>query len=247
MLEEVSCLASLIDRENKMRFSRLRIGMTLIELMVVVAIIAALAGIFAAVMVNNDSDNAYSELSREITTLFEAQRMRAMSMSVPTYIIFYMSGDAVESIEPRLGANNGFTVCAIEDPSVRRQMIPLRYDDSNADNVAIDISRKDSFRTSEVRVSDKYNSGSKHYTSVSLVSTSASFPKVEHSLSGVNMIACFQPNGMVYFIHANNIDTNVEQLELRIRANEEISHSPGEYRVTVNSLGMIGNDRVLDP
>ena len=233
-----------------MRMNRLRIGMTLIELMVVVAIIAALAGIFAVVMVNNDSNNAYRELPREITTLFEAQRMRAMSMSVPTYVVFNMDGGNVQSIEPRLGANNGFTVCAIETPTDRRQMIPLRYDNNTEDVVAIDITTPDHQRTSEARVSDRYKTASHAYTNVKLrykntgVNVADSF-----SYNGSNpLVACFQPNGMVYFIRNKTggygLDLAMDEIILEIRDVDEVA--PGYFEVSVNSLGVIGNGKHLE-
>ena len=237
-----------------MRMNRLRIGMTLIELMVVVAIIAALAGIFAVVMVNNDSNNAYRELPREITTLFEAQRMRAMSMSVPTYIIFYTDGNIIKSIEPRLGANNGFTTCAIEEPPGGTQMIPLRYDSNsvgNNNNVAIDITTDDLQRTTEAKVSNRYKSKHEPYTKVQMYVRPTGVNQTINLESPVNadLVACFQPNGMVYFIRRTNgvfkIDLGVDEILLRINDVDEAA--PGYFEVSVNSLGVIGNGKHLKP
>ena len=87
------------------------VGMTLIELMTVIAIIALLAGIMINFVSGSREVNAQTDLSNDIETLFQAQRMRATSMNVATYVIFH-GGNNVSSIEPRIG---GSSICYPND------------------------------------------------------------------------------------------------------------------------------------
>ena len=205
-------------------------GMTLIELMVVVGIIVLLTGIMAFFVTGRRSHNAQVDLNNELAGLFQAQRMRATSMNVATYIQISDS-----SIEPRIGSNS---VCA----AAESEQYPIRYDAAQNLNVGIDLKASGTnatYRTLDSTHSTKYidSHGALTKLTPSLLKSNGTA-----AATGTGVVICFQPNGQTVFMTKSG--TTIEFKDTAATASVRICNAndtPGGYILSVTSLGMISS------
>ena len=107
------------------RHHRRHSGMTLVELMVVVAIIVLLGSIMAYFITGSRSQNAQKNMTNDILALINDQRARAIGLNVAAYITF-----SPTTVQPKLGKTSACTTVATDQ-------LPIRYT-SDSVNVAID-------------------------------------------------------------------------------------------------------------
>ena len=108
------------------RHHRRHSGMTLVELMVVVAIIVLLGSIMAYFITGSRSQNAQKNMTNDILALINDQRARAIGLNVAAYITF-----SPTTVQPRLGKTSACTTVATDQ-------LPIRYTSGSVD-VAIDF------------------------------------------------------------------------------------------------------------
>ncbi|MBQ9816626.1 MAG: type II secretion system protein [Proteobacteria bacterium] len=204
------------------------IGMTLIELMTVIAIIALLAGIMINFVSGSREVNAQVDLSNDVETLFQAQRVRATSMNVATYIIFH-GGNEVTSIEPRIG---GSSICSPNDI----ERYPIRYTLNGDDNVAIDIKNDNNkTRTLDSTESNKYIYNTRPLTKASATLRNMNNNAVEGGDGKNDIVICFQPNGQAAFFAGNSM-LDAAMLVVDIK---HVNIDSNYYSVEVTGLGSI--------
>ena len=237
-----------------MNRAKLNTGMTLVELMAVIAIIAVLAGIMAFFVTGNKESKAQVSLANDISTLLQEQRSRAASMNVATYIQFYN-----DAIEPRIG---GFSACMLND----EQQFPLQYDETTQDHIAVDIAT--GHRALDSIESNKYvDSEGVGYATMKLLTFERgkedkggivqTLPANSVGASGGPFAICFQPNGQAFAMNVgigeNNGTFHDEVVTTRISIG-----IPGDdnhlYNIDVTGLGMVrtfttssGNVMYVDP
>lgn len=232
-------------------------GMTLVELMVVVAIVALLMGVMAYFVLGNRDNNAQVDLSNEVIGLLQAQRTRAMSMNVATYVRFNYSG-GYTIVAPRIGLNSICTAdLAGQLPIMYTDVAPVAGAADSVDNiVAIDIvNRGSGNRTLDSKSTNKYvaSDGS------SLASISILHQTLEDNESGSGKVLkltkvtsdvfiCFQPNGQAQFIENGTLMMNVLMERIffgtagaSVDASQAVTgnKSGGVYYVDVTGLGLI--------
>ena len=210
-------------------------GMTLVELMAVIAIIAVLAGVMAYFVTGNKESKAQVSLTNDISTLLQEQRTRSASMNVATYVQFYE-----DSIEPRIGE---FSSCMLFDG----YQYPIRYDEDTTTHMAIDIATNN--RALDSIESNKYvASDATGYTTMQVITFERNKDKgvlqsLPKSGSGGSPFAiCFQPNGQAYTMSVGPSATSGSFLDdvvttrIAIGANGDSNHL---YYIDVTGLGMI--------
>ena len=212
-------------------------GMTLIKLMVVVGIIAILAGLFALIVTNSKNSNAQVDMYNELQSLFQAQRMRATSLGVATYVRFVFDGENVSSIEPRIGFESTCSA-SLDD------QLAIRYDASKDLIVAIDVSGSDNSRTLDSSSSRKFIDGGA-LTEVSLQNVA----KVNGTLSLTDISSaltlCFTPNGQVSFIQSTGLNLGMSEVRVTVGIPDDAKVSvSGNYQITLTGMGMMYSEAV---
>lgn len=228
-------------------------GMTLVELMVVVAIIALLMGIMAYYVLGRQQNNAQVDMANDILGLLQVQRTRAMSMNVSTYVRFVYRANDISTIIPRIG---GSSVCS------NAGQLPILYTDgvyTESNMVAIDVIHTISnHRTLDSTDTNKYIAGdNSSYTNVTVRIVDQAhndgqnvlFADAQHDTS---FDICFQPNGQAMFLKnaigpgAVADDPEEDQgrilldvIQARIIVDTQDQKSGGTYYVDVTGLGMI--------
>ncbi|MBO4350104.1 MAG: prepilin-type N-terminal cleavage/methylation domain-containing protein [Proteobacteria bacterium] len=225
-------------------------GMTLVELMVVVAIVALLMGIMAYFVLGRRQNNAQVDLANDILALMQAQRTRAMSMNVATYVKFRYESGSVAFIQPRIGVNS---ICTIAG------QLPILYTDNyNESNfVSIDVQGSGYHRTLDSTDTNKYiSSDDVQLTQVVVGSVNQNIFREDSYNRSFDI--CFQPNGQIQFLQNDQIDvegvdednkpvvtqdpkdfllTNVMQTRITIDTADQ--KSGGTYFIDITGLGMI--------
>ncbi|MBR4986311.1 MAG: prepilin-type N-terminal cleavage/methylation domain-containing protein [Proteobacteria bacterium] len=206
-----------------------RKGMTLVELMAVVAIICVLAGIMGFFVSGRRENNAQIDFANELSTLFQLQRARATSMNVATYIrLTRGTSNDIQTVEPRIGVV-GVCSGSLED------QVEIRYDDGPEHDIqAIDLTiNGDLRRTLESRDSNKYVFKNTSLTQARLL-IDGNIPSLIN-LSQTAVSICFQPNGQAFlFRDINYVD--MTRVELRICAR---TAGPGSFSISMSHTGNI--------
>ncbi len=235
-----------------MNRAKLNTGMTLVELMAVIAIIAVLSGVMAFFVTGNKESKAQVSLANDLSTLLQEQRSRAASMNVATYVQFYS-----DAIEPRIG---GFSACMLND----EQQFPLQYDESTTDHIAVDIAV--GHRALDSIESNKYvdSDGDGYATMKVLTFERGKKGGVEQNLptnatgpAGNPFAICFQPNGQAYAMNIG-IGDNSGTFHDEVVTTRISIGIPGDdkhlYNIDVTGLGMVrtfttstGNEIYADP
>ena len=227
-------------------------GMTLVELMAVIAVISVLAGIMAYFVTGNKESKAQVSLANDISTLLQEQRTRAASMNVATYVQFYS-----DSIEPRIGS---FSSCMLNDAL----QFPLHYDETSDTHIAVDIATNN--RALDSVESNKYvSSDGTGYATVQVITfergedTGLERRLIEskNGTSGGQFALCFQPNGQAFAMSVGistgggSFYDNVVNTRIAIGIPGDTKHL---YNIDVTGLGMIrtfttsnGNVADLEP
>jgi prepilin-type N-terminal cleavage/methylation domain-containing protein len=231
--------------ERTMNHQIRALGLTLVELMAVVAIIALLAGIGAFFVMDSRPNRARADLRNDVETLLHTQRMRATSMNVATYIRFEGGSNGVgfERIVPRIG---DVSVCVAD----AKNQYSIRYsstDSGEGNNVAIDIVSENKYRTLDSADSSKYAGN--------IVRIDGQLFQIETSEEGeINMgdipigdtlVICFQPNGQAFFIDDTEFIDRARTAHLEIR--NVLSTTPETFLIEVTSLGAIQSWSELKP
>lgn len=202
-----------------------RCGMTLVELMAVVAIIVMLGSIMAYFITGSRSSNAQNNMTNDILGLINEQRSRAMGLNLAAYIRINQT-----SVQPLLGDSSA---CNLDVTG----QIPIHYTDGEADSgrnvVAIDFGNVDSRRTLDSQNSDKYyrNEDSLVNVTTSIIDTSGNVKSASSPFT-----VCFQPNGLVYFISGASFLDEARFARILV---ERMSDSPGTQYLEISSLGAI--------
>ena len=203
------------------RHHRRHSGMTLVELMVVVAIIVLLGSIMAYFITGSRSQNAQKNMTNDILALINDQRARAIGLNVAAYITF-----SPTSVQPRLGKTSACTTVATDQ-------LPIRYK-SGSVNVAIDFGNVSSHRTLDSVSTEKYYRDGQALVSLKY-RISDTLDKKDGLLDdSESMTICFQPNGFVYFMNGSVfVDKRYVAVDIA-PANANFSN-----RITVSALGAI--------
>ncbi|MBQ9243794.1 MAG: prepilin-type N-terminal cleavage/methylation domain-containing protein [Proteobacteria bacterium] len=214
-----------------------RKGMTLVELMVVVAIICVLAGIMGFFVSGRRESNAQIDFSNELSTLLQLQRARATSMNVATYIrLTRGTSDNIETVEPRIGVVG---VCS----GSQEDQVEIRYEQDDEDIQAIDLTVNNNLRrTLDSKVSNKYVYNNTALTKVMLLIDSEVPNPINLNSNAASI--CFQPNGQAFFFNGVNY-VDMKNVEFRICAR---SAGPGSYSISMSRTGNIQTfQTVSDP
>lgn len=244
-------------------------GMTLVELMAVIAIIALLASIMAFFVSGNRESRAQIDLANDITSLLQAQRTRAATMNVASYVRF-SSNDNSMYVEPRLGR----TSACIAD---LEQQLPIMYDvqnnitdingDTNANIVRIDLTDQaaaagaaDAVRCGAGYVvkntaGETVGNGTRYCRTLDSLNDTKFSGKLTLALNtkkldGTNtssgpsnghLTVCFQPNGQAFFIDDAGWRDDISTANISVGITNITS---GEnLTVSVTNLGMIYSNR----
>lgn len=204
------------------RHHRRHSGMTLVELMVVVAIIVLLGSIMAYFITGSRSQNAQKNMTNDILALINDQRARAIGLNVAAYITF-----SPTTVQPKLGKTSACTTVATDQ-------LPIRYTSTGATEVAIDFGNVSSHRTLDSVSTEKYYRDGQGLVTLDY-RISDTLDKIDGLLGdSESMTLCFQPNGFVYFMNGSVFDD-------RRYAAVDISPANADFsnRITVSALGAI--------
>lgn len=202
-----------------------RCGMTLVELMAVVAIIVMLGSIMAYFITGSRSSNAQNNMTNDILGLINEQRSRAMGLNLAAYIRINQT-----SVQPLLGDSSA---CNLDVTG----QIPIHYTDNDADSgknvVAIDFGNVDSRRTLDSQNSDKY-----YRNEDPLVDVTTRIVDMNGTVKSASLpfTVCFQPNGLVYFIGSTSFLDEARFARILV---DRMSDSPGTQYLEISSLGAI--------
>lgn len=206
------------------RHHRRHSGMTLVELMVVVAIIVLLGSIMAYFITGSRSQNAQKNMTNDILALINDQRARAIGLNVAAYITF-----SPTTVQPKLGKTSACT-------TVVTDQLPIRYTEKSA-NVAIDfgnVGDKAPHRTLDSVSTEKYYRDGQALVTLQY-RISDTLDKKDGLLGdSASMTICFQPNGFVYFMNGSGFDDKRYAAVDIAPANANFSN-----RITVSALGAI--------
>lgn len=204
------------------RHHRRHSGMTLVELMVVVAIIVLLGSIMAYFITGSRSQNAQKNMTNDILALINDQRARAIGLNVAAYITF-----SPTTVQPKLGKTSACTTVATDQ-------LPIRYKSGSVD-VAIDFGDvgNQSHRTLDSVSTEKYYRDGKGLVTLDY-RIADTFATDDGALNSASMTICFQPNGFVYFMDGSEfVDRRYAAVDI---APENANFS---NRITVSALGAI--------
>lgn len=213
-------------------------GMTLIELMVVVAIIMLLSSILVYFVSGNREKNAQVDMTNDLVSLINAQRARAISLNVATYIRFNP-----QNVEPRLGTASS---CS---PALAQQL-PIRYFESheNTDNVAIDfeLGGDNLKRALDSQDSQKYFTKDTPLVTLQYALVNTNQDPVD--TQDVDSFAvCFQPNGFVYFIRDNAFNDNFTFARIDVqRIIDGAVDTTQKIRIQLSSLGAVESTGLIE-
>ena len=203
------------------RHHRRHSGMTLVELMVVVAIIVLLGSIMAYFITGSRSQNAQKNMTNDILALINDQRARAIGLNVAAYITF-----SPTTVQPKLGKTSACTTVATDQ-------LPIRYKSGSVD-VAIDFGNVSSHRTLDSVSTEKYYRDGQGLVTLKY-RISDTLDKKDGLLDdSASMTICFQPNGFVYFMKGNAFDDKRYAAVDIAPENANFSN-----RITVSALGAI--------
>ena len=205
------------------RHHRRHSGMTLVELMVVVAIIVLLGSIMAYFITGSRSQNAQKNMTNDILALINDQRARAIGLNVAAYITF-----SPTTVQPKLGKTSACTTVATDQ-------LPIRYTSDSVD-VAIDFGNvsSNSHRTLDSVSTEKYYRDGKELVHLEYRITDTLAKKDGLLDDSASMTICFQPNGFVYFMKGDAfVDKRYAAVDIA-PVNADFSN-----RITVSALGAI--------
>lgn len=205
------------------RHHRRHSGMTLVELMVVVAIIVLLGSIMAYFITGSRSQNAQKNMTNDILALINDQRARAIGLNVAAYITF-----SPTTVQPKLGKTSACTTVATDQ-------LPIRYTSGSVD-VAIDFGDvgNNSHRTLDSVSTEKYYRDGHGLVTLDYRISDTLAKKDGLLDDSASMTICFQPNGFVYFMKGDAfVDKRYAAVDIA-PVNADFSN-----RITVSALGAI--------
>ena len=209
------------------RHHRRHSGMTLVELMVVVAIIVLLGSIMAYFITGSRSQNAQKNMTNDILALINDQRARAIGLNVAAYITF-----SPTTVQPKLGKTSACTTVATDQ-------LPIRYTSDSVD-VAIDFGNvsSNSHRTLDSVSTEKYYRDGKELVHLEYRITDTFATGVGELTNRESITICFQPNGFVYFMKGSEfVDRRYAAVD--IAPADTTQTSAFRNRITVSALGAI--------
>lgn len=209
------------------RHHRRHSGMTLVELMVVVAIIVLLGSIMAYFITGSRSQNAQKNMTNDILALINDQRARAIGLNVAAYITF-----SPTTVQPRLGKTSACTTVATDQ-------LPIRYTSGSVD-VAIDFGDvgNKSHRTLDSVSTEKYYRDGHGLVTLDYRITDTFADDDDKLTNEDSMTICFQPNGFVYFMKGSEfVDRRYAAVD--IAPADTTQTSAFRNRITVSALGAI--------
>ena len=242
-----------------MKRKSLHKGMTLVELMAVVAIIGLLAGIMVFFVSRNSESRAQVDLANDILSLLQAQRTRAATMNVAAYVRFSAQPNGGNMfVEPRLGDTSACIGSIASQRPILYQAEDLSVDDSNANDNIVRIDLNKNQCTAEI-LAEGQGTG-RHHKCRTLesqqdtkyagnVALGFDLRNIKGDSAGVTLsnqtlVVCFQPNGQAYFLGGDGESADQDWLDMVTTANifvyaaNDVSDSR-KLTVSVTNLGMI--------
>lgn len=222
---------------------RNRSGFTIVELMIVIAIIAVLASLMVANMRGNKVHESIITLTNDVYSALSSQRTRAMTTSRSTYVILNNQENA-RSLDIFVGNDSRCT-------AVQAALIGIHYSDSDiADmdnqNVGIDLAEGGSqMRTLNAISSNTYYDGDSPrvvFSSDTTLLTIADNSITENTPVPVTgtLSICFQPNGHTeFFVDGSANNANIASIVVASRNGDK--DSGGTSRISIDRFGNLSS------
>ena len=224
-----------------------RAGFSLIELMIVIAIIALLASLMVANMRGNKVQESIVTLTNDIYGTLAAQRTRALSTSRATYVIFD-TGDASRALDLFIGNDSRCT-------PVENALLGIHYKADDIEgldnqNVGIDLYEGSQMRTLTAATNNSYYDKEKPrvifnaYTS-SLTITNSTRLQETRNAAVSRLSVCFQPNGHTEF-YVNNAATPANAAIISVGSANGCNDSGGVSEITIDRFGALRSEFVAN-
>ena len=225
-----------------------RTGFTIIELMIVIAIIAVLASLMAANIRGNRVQESIVSLTNDIYGTLAAQRTRALSTSRATYVIFNTVATS-RALDIYIGNDSRCT-------PVVSALLGIHYKENNIEglanqNVGISLYEGDTqMRTLNAASSNNYYENGKPrvifnaYTSTITITSTTALTETRNAtpISGT-LSVCFQPNGHTEF-YVNNSLNNANSAIISIGSFNGCNDSGGVSEITIDRFGALHSEYV---
>ncbi len=222
-----------------MKFNRSNLskGMTLIELMIVVAIIAILASLAVVNIRSNKSHNALTEFNNQMLSALTGQRSRALTTSRATYLIFNNG-----KIDLKIGNDSRCT-------SQENALIEIHYGDTKigsytSQNVGFDITASNSGQKRTLNAIDNATFYTSNDPLVTYAIETTSYKVASNAVTKNaakaqtgTIYVCFQPNGQAEFLNASG---RLNDSELILKLQSTHSDEVGGYgEIVIEQYGSI--------
>jgi len=210
-------------------------GLTIVELMVVIAIIAILATLAISAIRGNKSQEALVDLSNDIVSALNAQRTRALTTNLATYVMF--TAGAASAVTLAIGNDSK---CS---PANHANIV---YTNSVV-QVGIDLGTiPGPRRTLSAAQSNKYYNANDPLVNITLalLQLGDDYRLQPVAVNPNAITVCFQPNGQVVFYNGAG-QAIAQQAEIRVRARDADAVG-GSVRISVSGVGHIASQAVAD-
>ncbi len=223
--------------------NRHRSGFTIVELMIVIAIIAVLASLMVANMRGNKVHESIITLTNDVYSALSSQRTRAMTTSRSTYVILDNRENS-RKIDLYVGNDSRCT-------PVQSALIGIHYSETDIgdfteQNVGIDLAEGGSQMRTLTAISNNmyYDNDSPRVvfssdTTLLRINDNTITENPPEAVEGVLSI-CFQPNGHTeFYIDGSASNANVASVIVASRNGE--NDSGGTSRINIDRFGNLSS------
>ena len=231
-----------------MIYHKYRTGFTIIELMIVIAIIAVLASLMVANIRGNKVQESIVTLTNDVYFALSSQRTRALTTSRATYVIFN-NRDEARALDLFIGNDSRCT-------PVQNALIGIHYSDEDIagvteQNVGIDLHIDAQKRTLNA-ASNNYYYEDNHpivtFTSalsrLTLVNDNSVREEENVNVNGT-LSVCFQPNGQIEFFVDGALE-NANSATITVGSINGCRDSGGHSEIVVDRFGSLQSDFIAD-